>query len=172
MTIASTPALPDKVLRSQLLVVEKLEDALKKGESVHHLAWIILGGNQFMPKKPHSDADFLKISYKGIPKISVLSLARILEITTDQISFLLSTSRRTLGRRKITDILDVLMSSLCIEMSLTIALGLALFKDYQKFLRWLRQKNPAIQSKTPYDLLNTPTGIKTVHAMLAGLKKV
>ena len=79
---------------------------------------------------------------------------------------LLNISYKTLGRKKNTDLLSSLASSLTIEIADTITKGLYVFEDATKLNRWLHKENKALNGNKPFDLLNTPTGIKLVNQIL------
>jgi putative toxin-antitoxin system antitoxin component (TIGR02293 family) len=86
-------------------------------------------------------------------------------------AMLLNVSYKTLGRKKKTDILDSLSSSLSIELAGTVAKGLTVFEDMDKFSRWLQKENRALQGKKPFELLSTPTGIKMVNKLLGRIEE-
>ena len=84
---------------------------------------------------------------------------------------LLNISYKTLGRKKGTDVLDSLASSLSIEIANTFTKGLSVFEDPDKFNHWLQKGNRALNGKKPFELLNTPTGIKLVNQVLGRIKE-
>lgn len=60
---------------------------------------------------------------------------------------LLNISFKTLGRKKETNILDSISSSLTIEIANTLTKGLYVFEDAAKLNRWLHQENKALHGK-------------------------
>lgn len=144
---------------------------IKKGASANLITWVILGGMKFMAKEPVSSFDFLAASTKGITKQSVMNLADIMAVPMKDIATLLNMSYKTLGRKRKTDPLDSLSSSLSIEIANTIATGLSVFEDPEKLNRWLHKENRALGSKKPFELLNTPTGIKMVNRILRRMEE-
>ncbi|MGZ5254298.1 MAG: type II RES/Xre toxin-antitoxin system antitoxin [Flavitalea sp.] len=145
---------------------EKISEYIRKGSSASFITWDILGGKTFMAKEPVSAFDFLAVSNRGITMQSAINLASILDIPMKDMADLLNVSYKTLSRKKNTDVLDELSSSLVIEIAGTIANGLALFEDAEKLKRWLKKENKALIGKKPIELLNTPTGIKLVNRVL------
>lgn len=152
-------------------VIAVLKDYIKRNESINILTWLILGGTQFMPSKPSSTIDFVNASNKGIPKQSVVNLATVLAVPMKDIATLLNLSYKTLGRKKKTDTLDSITSSLSIEIANTISKGVSVFEDADKFNRWLHKENRALKGHKPFDLLNTPTGIKLVNQILGRIEE-
>lgn len=147
-------------------LTELVKSYIRKGSSANLITWVILGGKKFMPKEPVSVYDFLIASNKGITKQSVVNLADIMDIPMKDIAILLNVSYKTLGRKRKTDILDSLVSSLSIEIANTIANGLSVFEDADKLNRWLQKENRSLHGQRPIELLNTPTGIKMVNRVL------
>ena len=149
----------------------ELKSYVQEGASPYVISWAILGGKEFMPNEPVSGFDFLTASSKGITKQSIVNLADIMEIPMKDFATLLNVSYKTLGRKRKTDLLDSLASSLSIEIANTFAHGLAVFEDQHKLNRWLNKENRALENKKPMELLNTPTGIRMVNAVLARLEE-
>lgn len=133
--------------------------------------WEILGGKQFIPLEPKSVLDFVNAGIKGIQKQSVVRLAEVMEVPMKDMATLLNMSYKTLGRKKETDILDSLSSSLSIEIAETISKGFSVFEDSAKLNRWLQKENRALQGKKPIEFLNTPTGIKMVNRLLGRIEE-
>jgi putative toxin-antitoxin system antitoxin component (TIGR02293 family) len=144
---------------------------LKKKQPADMVTWEMLGGKDFMAVRPSSQMDFVKAGNDGIPKLSVSHLAEVLDVPMKDMATLLNLSYKTLGRKKETDILDSLSSSLSIEIAGVITRGLSIFEDTESFNRWLHKENRALQGQLPFDLLNTPTGIKMVGQVLGRIEE-
>lgn len=171
MSTASLKHSPVKASRQPHDMVSHLLNTLKQGASSNLLTYEILGGAQFMPKKPVSMIDFVTAGNNGIPKLSVIHLSEVMDVPMKEMAMLLNVSYKTLGRKKSTDILDSLSSSLSIEIANTIANGLSVFESTDKLNHWLQKENRALQGKKPFDLLNTPTGIKMVNRVLGRIEE-
>lgn len=161
----------EKNRKTGSVVSVELQEQLEKGASINQIAWIILGGRQFIGAVPVSILDYVTAVNKGIPKLSVINLAEVMNVPMKDIAEILNVSYKTLGRKKQTDILDSLTSSLSIEIANTIAKGLSVFEDNNKLNRWLHKENRALQGKKPFDLLKTPTGIKMVNRLLSRIEE-
>ena len=152
-------------------LVSNLNVYLIKNEPPDFITWFMLGGKNFMPLKPTSSIDFVIAGSKGIPKLSVHNLAVLLDVPMKDMASLLNISYKTLGRKKDTDILSSIASSLTIEIANTITKGLYIFEDAAKLNRWLHKENKALKGNKPFDLLNTPTGIKLVNQILGRIEE-
>lgn len=124
-----------------------------------------------MPTVPKSAFEYVRIANKGIKKQSVTRLAELMNIPMKDIAALLNISYKTLGRKKETDTLDSISSSISIEIAETISKGLSVFEDSDKLSRWLQKENKALQGEKPINLLNTPTGIKIVNKLLGRIEE-
>ena len=156
--------------RREKMVLSLLQN-LRKNESADTVTWEMLGGRKFMPAKPASHLDFLMAGTKGIPKLSVVNLSEVLDVPMKDMAVLLNISYKTLGRKKEMDHLDMLASSLSIEIANTVTKGLSVFEDADKFNRWLHKENRALKGLSPFSLLNTPTGIKMVNQVLGRIEE-
>lgn len=152
-------------------LADTLQSYLKKSVSANRLAWVMLGGKSFMNAEPVSMLDFVVASNKGIPKLAVINLAEVLNIPMKDMANLLNVSYKTLGRKTKTDELSSMVSSLSIEITNTVVKGLAVFEDPDKFNKWLHKENRALKGQTPFELLNTPTGIKLVNQVLGRIEE-
>jgi putative toxin-antitoxin system antitoxin component (TIGR02293 family) len=152
-------------------LLKDLEEYVLKNQSAELITWRLLGGPHFMLNKPVSTLDFVAAGIRGIRKRSVAALAHTLDIPMRTMAHMLNLSEKTLGRKKPDDLLDKLPSSLSIEIAQTVARGIELFEDRDKFNRWLQKENRALRGQKPFDLLNTPTGIKLVNQILGRIEE-
>ena len=148
-----------------------MPSAILKRKKSHLTTWEILGGKSFTSTVPKSAFEYARIANKGIKKQSVTRLAELMNIPMKDIAALLNISYKTLGRKKETDTLDSISSSISIEIAETISKGLSVFEDSDKLSRWLQKENKALQGEKPIDLLNTPTGIKIVNKLLGRIEE-
>ena len=155
--------------RQELL--EDLEQYILNNQSIDLITWRLLGGRHFMHNKPVSTLDFVTAGTKGISKRSLVALACTLDIPMRAMAHMLNLSEKTLGRKKPDDLLDKLPSSLSIEIAQTVARGIEVFDGRDKFNRWLQKENRALRGQKPFDLLNTPTGIKLVNQVLGRIEE-
>jgi len=122
-----------------------------------------------MKKAPASAMEYAMVAEKGIPKRALLSLSRLLRASLADMAGLLNISPKTIARKKDGDLLDSVSSSLSIELSGILAQGLAFFGDADKLRAWLYKENRALGGQRPFDLMNTPTGLRLVSNVLGRL---
>ena len=133
--------------------------------------WEILGGKHFMPTVPKTNFEYIKVVNSGIKKQSVTRLAQLMNIPMKDMAALLNISYKTLGRKRESDKLDTISSSLSIEIAEVLSKGFSVFEDVGKLSRWLQKPNRALQGEKPIDLLNTPTGIKMIIRLLGRIEE-
>jgi putative toxin-antitoxin system antitoxin component (TIGR02293 family) len=142
-----------------------------QGLTVEEIKWELLGGKLFSPSMPETALEFYDVVNNGIPKVSVDILAEVMEIPMTKMAHLLNLSYKTLTRKNKKDLLDPIVSSHTYEMTDVIAKGLEVFEDGEKLKRWLHKENRALKGKKPFDLLNTPTGIRLINQVLGRLEE-
>lgn len=167
---AITQKTPVAIKDEKLALLQDIDQYIRKNQPANVITWRLLGGRKFMYNKPVSSLDFVMAGVKGIPKSSVTALAYTLNIPMRMMAHILNLSEKTLGRKKSNDLLDQLSSSLSIEIAQTIARGLEVFEERDKFNRWLQKENRALKGQKPFDLLSTPTGIKLVNEVLGRIE--
>ncbi|HEX5155525.1 MAG TPA: antitoxin Xre/MbcA/ParS toxin-binding domain-containing protein [Parafilimonas sp.] len=167
----ATKKITTRVKDEKQELLQDVEQYILKNQSADLITWRLLGGRYFMQNKPVSTFDFVAAGTRGIRKRSVAALAHILDIPMRTMAHMLNLSEKTLGRKKPDDLLDKLPSSLSIEIAQTVARGIELFEDRDKFNRWLQKENRALRGQKPFDLLNTPTGIKLVNQVLGRIEE-
>jgi putative toxin-antitoxin system antitoxin component (TIGR02293 family) len=141
------------------------------GLSQSEMTWRLLGGHQFMAHKPKTSLEFYGAVRKGVPKLAIDYLAKVLGIPMTKMAILLNLSYKTLTRKNTIDLLDTPVSSHAYEIADTIAKGLSVFEDEDRLNRWLNKGNRALNGAKPFDLLDTSTGIKLVNQMLGRIEE-
>ncbi|THH41774.1 type II RES/Xre toxin-antitoxin system antitoxin [Neolewinella litorea] len=108
-----------------------------------------------------SRADLIALSRGGISMKEVHRLLAALSLTLREISRILPVSERQLNRYRDDDTLRKDLSSHLIQLVELFEHGYAVFgKD--KFDRWVRTENRAVDNNRPIDLLDTPIGIELI----------
>lgn len=130
-------------------------------------AWYLL----YNKTAPATSFDYLENAIDGVPKQSAIKLADAMDVPLKDMASLLNISYKTFARKKPADKMDVLTSSLTIEIANVIAEGITTFGSVQKFRSWLQKPNRALNDYTPFSLLNTPTGIKMVQNVLGRINE-
>jgi putative toxin-antitoxin system antitoxin component (TIGR02293 family) len=134
--------------------------------SRYDLTWLLMGGKSFIRHKPKTSLEFYGAVKRGVPKLSIDFLALAMKIPMTKMAELLSLSYKTLTRKGKEELLDVPVSSQAYEMASTIAKGVAVFEDDDRFARWLHKENRALNGAKPLDLFDSSTGIRLVDHIL------
>lgn len=142
-----------------------------QGITLEEIRWELLGGKLISPTMPRTALEFYDFVTTGIPRLSVDILAAVMDVPMTKMADLLNLSYKTLTRKNKKDLLDPVVSSHTYEMSNVIAKGLEVFEDVDKLRSWLQKENRTLQGRKPFDLLNTPTGIKLVNQILGRLEE-
>ncbi|MCF0056159.1 antitoxin Xre/MbcA/ParS toxin-binding domain-containing protein [Dyadobacter sp. CY356] len=161
------------IIKNNLLTPQLDKDLISLIEekvSTNEITWFLLGGERFMVKKPVSGFDFLVASEKGIHKFAIENLANVMHVPMKDMASLLNISYKILVKKKDNYVFNNLISSLSVEIANTIAKGLSTFEDPEKLNRWLHKENKSLNLQKPFDLLNTPTGIKLVNQILGRIE--
>jgi len=162
------------VLKGEKAVALKshqIEPGLTKSLSHSEMTWKLLGGRHFMNHKPKTSLEFYSAVRRGVPKLSIDSLAQVMNIPMTKMAILLNLSYKTLTRKNKVDLLDTPVSSHAFEIADTIAKGLGVFDEEDRLNRWLNKENRALNGAKPYDLLDTSTGIKLVNQILGRIEE-
>ncbi len=147
------------------------ETAFNNVPSHSEMTWELLGGTQFINHVPETSLELYGVVRKGIPKLSIDSLAQVMHIPMTKMAILLNLSYKTLTRKRGADLLDTSVSSHAYELADTISKGLSVFEGEDLLNRWLNKENVALNGAKPYDLLDTPTGIKLVNQVLGRIEE-
>ncbi len=139
--------------------------------SVSRFTWQLLGAGSFIKVTPTSTIDVFRILHEGIPKSAVDHFSQFLDIPMTLMAPLLNMSYKTLIRKKEDEKLEDYVSSHMYEIAATYAMAFGIFQDAGKVTRWFNKENKALNNQKPFDLLNTPTGIKLVTQVLGRLEE-
>lgn len=144
---------------------------LDANDTIEKLAWQILGGKKFMLREPSTLIDFWVTGNMGIKKDSLAHMAMAMDIPMKDMATLLSLSYKTLARKRKSDLLSSLESSLAIEIARVLAKGVQVFEDMGALMVWMKKPNRSLGGQCPYNLLHTPTGINSVHGVLIRIEE-
>jgi putative toxin-antitoxin system antitoxin component (TIGR02293 family) len=153
------------------LLSKKAGSLVSRGLTRDELKWELLGGLLFSKHMPETSLDYYDAVMNGVPKLSIDILAQVMDVPMTTMATLLNLSYKTLTRKNKKDLLSSVVSFHTYEMSDIIARGFEVFEDGDKLNKWLHKENRALKGKKPFDLLNSPTGIKLVGQVLGRLEE-
>ncbi len=117
-----------------------------------------------------SSRDYINLSRKGL---SVKQLKQILiytGISMDEMTNLVSLSKRQLARYAEEKTLKTDISAHLIQIVDLYTFGYSVFEKTDKFQKWMRSEIRALAYQRPIDLLDTPFGINDVRTILGRIE--
>jgi putative toxin-antitoxin system antitoxin component (TIGR02293 family) len=127
----------------------------------------VLGGHQVINTDVQSSFDWILISEKGLPILSLQSVQKHLNFSNRQMGLLVNMSESTFQRRvKLQATLSKDETERTIQLSALIAKGLAVFEDNEDFQRWLNTPNLSLGGRVPNQLLGSAIGLELLHEVL------
>ncbi len=125
---------------------------------------MVLGGESVINLKLETEMDLFELSRRGVPKLAATTLAKSLDLTfSGFVNLYLSTSLRTLQRKKNEEILEPEVSEQIIQVAEVYTRGLEVFDgDEYDFKLWNSLPNRALGNRKPEELLKNHYGVKMV----------
>jgi putative toxin-antitoxin system antitoxin component (TIGR02293 family) len=153
------------------LISGEVATLMSRGLTREEIRWELLGGALFSQRMPATTLEYYDAVKNGVPKLSIDILAGVMMIPMTTMANLLNLSYKTLTRKNKKDLLNSVVSFHTYEISDIIAKGFEVFEDGDKLNKWLHKENRALKGKKPFDLLDSPTGIKLVNQVLGRLEE-
>jgi len=117
-----------------------------------------------------SDFEFLNLTRRGIPKKSLLTLAKKISLTIQDIADILHISERTLQRYDDNALIKPEHSEKAIELARLYARGVEVLGTLEAFKSWMNTPNYALHNEVPLSLLDTSIGFDMVLAELGRIE--
>ncbi len=117
-----------------------------------------------------SDFDILTTSRKGLPKRSLMSLARKISLTIQEFANIMHISERTLQRYEDDTIIKTEYSEKAIELARLYTRGQEVFGSLDKFKTWMKTPLHVFKGETPVSLLDTAIGFDMVFKELGRIE--
>lgn len=114
--------------------------------------------------------DFVKIARSGIPKKSIDTLAKKLNVAVSDLAKYLHVSERTLQRYGPEKILSTDLSDRVLQITKVYTRCLEVFEDKNSAAVWLKEPCMAFGNIPPIELLDTSTGIEMLFDELTRLE--
>ena len=132
----------------------------------------VLGGESVIKSKLETEMDLFELSKRGVPKLAATILAKSLDLTFSSfVNLYLSTSIRTMQRKKDEEILEPEVSEQIIQVAEVYIKGLEVLDGNEEdFKLWLSLPNRALGNKKPEELLKNHYGVKMVLEILGRME--
>src|ERR1700740_208131 len=127
----------------------------------------LLGG----PKNTFSnDWDIVKLARQGFSKRALLSLARKILLTLQELATILHISERTLQRYDDDAIIKTEYAEKAVELARLYTRGEEVFGSLDKFKTWMKTPLHVFKGETPVSLLDTSFGFDMVFKELGRIE--
>jgi putative toxin-antitoxin system antitoxin component (TIGR02293 family) len=127
----------------------------------------VLGGPKLLRRKVGTATDLVELVRAGLPAETLPRMAAELSVDRDAVAHVAGISGRTLSRRLATHSrLTAEESDRIVRIARVLALADETLGDRSKSSRWLQTPNRALEGHTPFQLLDTDAGVRSVETVL------
>jgi putative toxin-antitoxin system antitoxin component (TIGR02293 family) len=120
----------------------------------------MLGGAKFSTAA--NEWDILNLTRKGLPKHTLMQMAKNISLTQQEISDIMHISERTLQRYDDADVIKTEYSEKAIALARLYDRGTEVFGSIDKFKIWIRTPSVIFKGEAPLSLLDTSFGFTMV----------
>ena len=117
-----------------------------------------------------SDFDILKTSRQGLPKHSLMALAKKISLTLQEFANIMHISERTLQRYEDNTIIKTEYAEKAIELARLYTRGEEVFGSLDKFKTWMKTPLHVFKGEAPVSLLDTSIGFDMVFKELGRIE--
>ena len=117
-----------------------------------------------------SDFDILKTSRQGLPKHSLMALAKKISLTLQEFANIMHISERTLQRYEDSTIIKTEYAEKAIELARLYTRGEEVFGSLDKFKTWMKTPLHVFKGEAPVSLLDTSIGFDMVFKELGRIE--
>lgn len=130
----------------------------------------ILGGSKTLNTTVRNEMDLINLSRTGLPKKSLDTLSKKLNISMERLSQLLHISHRTLQRKAPNEHLSVHISEQILSIAEVIRRGIEVLGDEGQLEIWLHSALPTLSDRKPIDLMDTIFGTTLLLKILGRIE--
>ena len=120
--------------------------------------------------EPQSDFDILTSSRMGLPKHSLMALAKKISLTIQEFANIMHISERTLQRYEDDTIIKTEYAEKAIELARLYTRGQEVFGSLDKFKTWMKTPLHVFKGEAPVSLLDTSIGFDMVFKELGRIE--
>ena len=127
----------------------------------------VLGGRRMLKRQVDSDSELMLLTREGLPVGTLTLLAQELDVERKTVANVIGISDRTLSRRIAKDErLSAQESDRMVRLARVFALATDILGTAQKASLWLQTPNNVLEGQTPFSLLDTDAGVRSVETVL------
>jgi len=135
--------------------------------SVNPFAGLLSG---IKPIDLSNDFNVLRLTRQGLPKRVLLSLAKKISLTLQELADIMHISERTLQRYDDEEIVKTEYAEKAIELARLYTRGETVFGSLDKFKLWMKTPLYVFKGETPLSLLDTSIGFAIVFKELGRIE--
>ena len=117
-----------------------------------------------------TDFDLLNLARKGVSKKALLSLAKQISLTIQELSNIMHISERTLQRYTPATLIKTEHAEKAIELARLYQRGTDVFGTMENFNDWMKTPNYTLNGETPLSLLDTSIGFELILQTLGRIE--
>jgi putative toxin-antitoxin system antitoxin component (TIGR02293 family) len=126
-----------------------------------------LGGKKILRRKVGTSTELVDLVREGLPAETLPWMAEELSLDRSTVARVAGISGRTLSRRLATHSrLSAEESDRMVRIARVLAMADETLGDRPKASRWLQTPNRALEDRTPFELLDTDAGVRSVETVL------
>lgn len=126
----------------------------------------LLGGNY----AASTDFDLLNLARKGVSKKALISLAKQISLTIQEVAGIMHISERTLQRYTPTTLIKTEHAEKAIELARLYQRGTEVFGTMDNFNDWMKTPNYTLNGEAPLNLLDTSIGFELILQTLGRIE--
>ncbi|HTD40952.1 MAG TPA: antitoxin Xre/MbcA/ParS toxin-binding domain-containing protein [Mucilaginibacter sp.] len=117
-----------------------------------------------------TDFDILQLTRNGLPKHLLLSLAKKISLTIQELADIMHISERTLQRYDDDAIIKTEYAEKAVELARLYTRGEEVFGSLDKFKTWMKTPLHVFKGETPVSLLDTSVGFDIIFKELGRIE--
>lgn len=117
-----------------------------------------------------TDFDLLKLARKGVSKKALVSLAKRISLTIQELAGIMHISERTLQRYTPATLIKTEHAEKAIELARLYERGTEVFGTMDNFNDWMKTPNYTLNGETPLSLLDTSIGFELILQTLGRIE--
>lgn len=123
---------------------------------------VILGGRKSLKGGTAERIHLIKLSHKGVNKDALIRLANYLDLSLSEMAKLLPVTQRTIQRYSRTHRFNQTVSEHILQITEVALRGSDVFGSRERFVAWMKSKNPALGNRIPASLLGSRFGAQLI----------
>jgi putative toxin-antitoxin system antitoxin component (TIGR02293 family) len=126
--------------------------------------------NGVKPSNYSTDMDIVRLTRQGLPKSGLMSMAKKISLTLQELAGIMHISERTLQRYDDDAIIKTEYAEKAVELARLYTRGEEVFGSLDKFTSWMKTPSLVFKNESPVSLLDTSVGFDIVFKELGRIE--